>query len=64
MKINYMIKYSWKSLIYKQDRLFTLLNIIAVTATMTVLVGLSGLLVSFQVYTESVLQNYLFALKF
>ncbi|HPY75025.1 MAG: FtsX-like permease family protein [Planctomycetes bacterium] len=57
MKINYMIKYSWKSLIYKQDRLFTLLNIIAVTATMTVLVGLSGLLVSFQVYTESVLQK-------
>lgn len=57
MKINYMIRYSWHTLVNRQDRLFTLLNILAVTATMAILVGLSGLLVSFHNYTEAVLQK-------
>ena len=57
MKISYMVRYSWNSICNRQDRIFSLLNIFSVAATMLILVALSGMLLAFKDYSESILSK-------
>ena len=57
MKISYMVRYSWNSICNRQDRIFSLLNIFSVAATMLILVALSGMLIAFKNYSESILSK-------
>ena len=57
LKISYMTKYSFRGLLNKQDRIFSLLNGSSVAATMLILISLTGLLYSFKNYTKSTLQK-------
>ncbi len=52
-----MLNYSWKAVENRQDRVFTFLNIASVTATMLILISLSGLLYSFKNYSEAILNK-------
>ena len=52
-----MASYSWKTIFNKQDRIFSILNIISVAATMLILIALTGLLVSFKIYSEKILDK-------
>ncbi|NUM34789.1 MAG: FtsX-like permease family protein [Candidatus Brocadiae bacterium] len=52
-----MLSYSWKAVENRQDRIFSLLNVLSVTATMLILISLSGLLYAFKNYSESILNK-------